>query len=74
MGLVRTRTSQRRPLINWVMCCEMLYGVVCFVLRWKYGVSARIVLSKLDVKDAFRQVPAEWERSPTFGYVFRDLA
>ena len=42
-------------------------------LRRKVGVSARILLSKMDVKDAFRQVAVEWERSPTFGYVFRDL-
>ena len=27
----------------------------------------------MDVKDAFRQVAVEWERSPTFGHVFRDL-
>ena len=36
-------------------------------LRRKYGVGAPIVLSKMGVKDAFRQVAVEWERSQTFG-------
>lgn len=45
------------------------------IIYWRrnYGVSARKVLSKIDVKDAFRQVQVEWARSPTFGYVPHDL-
>ena len=71
---MRTRISQRRPYVNWVMCCERLYSVYnVLYLRRKYGVGARIILSKMDVEDAFRQVVVEWERSPMFGYVFRDL-
>ena len=51
------------PEVVW----RMLY------LRRKYAIGARMVLSTTDVKDALRQVAVEWERSPTFGYVFRDL-
>ena len=42
-------------------------------LRQRFGRRARIVLSKMDVKDAFRQVPVEITRAPVFGYVFGDL-
>ena len=33
----------------------------------------RILLSKMDVKDAFRQICVEWSHCPVFGYAFRDL-
>ena len=42
-------------------------------LRQRFGRGARIVLSKMDVKDAFRQVPVEITRAPVFGYVFGGL-
>lgn len=42
-------------------------------LRRRFGNAARIVLSKMDVKDAFRQVAVDAARSPVFGYLFRDL-
>ena len=32
-----------------------------------------IMLSKMDVKHAFRQVPVEWNGCPKFGYVFGDF-
>lgn len=35
-------------------------------LRRKYDGRARIVLSNMDVKDTFRQVPVEWARSPMY--------
>lgn len=58
--------------------CQL--GVVIRDVLWRilyprrtFGDGARIVLRTMDAKYAFRQVPVEWERSPTFGYVFRDL-
>ena len=38
-------------------------------LRQRFGRGVRIVLSKMDVKDAFRQVPVEVTRAPVFGIV-----
>ena len=42
-------------------------------LRRTYGPSARIVLSKIDVTDAFRQVAVQWSGAPVFGYSVGDL-
>ena len=42
-------------------------------LRQRFGGGARIALRKMDVKDAFRQVPVEITREPVFGYVFIGL-
>ena len=42
-------------------------------LRKRFGRGARIVLSKMYVKDAFRQVPVEITRAPVVGYVFGGL-
>ena len=42
-------------------------------LRRRFGPRARIVLSKIDVTEAFRQVSVQWAGAPVFGYVFRDL-
>ena len=39
-------------------------------LRQKYGPDARIVLARIDVKEAFRQVPVDPEGAPVFGYKF----
>ena len=39
-------------------------------LRRRFGPSARIVLSKIDVTEAFRQVSVQWVRAPVFGYGF----
>ena len=38
-------------------------------LRRRFGRGARIVLSEMDTKDAFRQVPVEVTRAPVFGIV-----
>ena len=40
-------------------------------LRRKFGPQARIVISNMDVAEAFRQVAVRWA-APVFGYVFRD--
>ena len=42
-------------------------------LRLRFGPGARIVLSKIDVTEAFRQVSLQWAGAPVFGYVFREL-
>ena len=42
-------------------------------LRRRFGPRARIVLNKIDVTEAFRQVSVQWEGAPVFGYVFREL-
>ena len=39
-------------------------------LRRRFGPRARIVLSKIDVTEAFRQVSVQWAGAPVFGYVF----
>ena len=38
----------------------------------KRGKNARIVLCRVDVKDAFRQVPVDPAGAPVFGYVVGD--
>ena len=40
-------------------------------LRRRFGPGARIVLSKIDVSEAFRQVSVQWAVAPVFGYSFR---
>ena len=42
-------------------------------LRRRFGSRARIVLSKIDVTEAFRQVSAQWAGAPVFGYAFYEL-
>ena len=44
-----------------------------FFLRRRFGPRTRIVLSKMDVTEAFRQVRVQWTGAPVFGYVFRDF-
>ena len=41
-------------------------------LRRRFGPRARIVLIKIDVTEAFRQVSVQWAGAPAFGYVFRE--
>ena len=48
--------------INW----RILY------LRGQFGPRARIVLSKIDVTEAFRQVSVQWAGAPISGYSFGD--
>ena len=42
-------------------------------LRRPFEPRARIVLSKIDVTEALRQVSVQWAGAPVFGYVFREL-
>ena len=54
--------------------CELghvLRDIIWYVLylRQRFGRGVRIVLSKMDVKDAFRQVPVEVTRAPVFAIV-----
>ena len=42
-------------------------------LRRRVGPRARIVLSKIDVTEAFRQVSVQGAGAPVFGYDFREL-
>ena len=57
---VNAETVATAPHVNRIMCCKMLYGVFCFC--GENAVSVRIVLSEMDVEDAFRHVAVEWER------------
>ena len=50
---------------------EVVWGIL--YLKRRHGAGARKGVSKMGVKDALRQVGVEWERSPTFGYVFRNM-
>lgn len=43
-------------------------------LRQRFGPSARIVLSKADLKNAYRQVSIDPAQAANFGHVFHDLA
>lgn len=51
--------------------CNVVWRVL--FLRRRFGNAARIVLSKMDAKDAFRQVAVDAARSPVVGYQLRDL-
>ena len=42
-------------------------------LRRRFGQRARIMLNKIDVTEAFRQVSVQWAGALVFGYVFREL-
>ena len=42
-------------------------------LRRRFGPRARIVLSEIDVTEAFRQVSVQWAGAPVFGCGFREL-
>ena len=38
----------------------------------QFGPRARIVLSRINVTEAFRQVSVQWAGAPVFGYGFRE--
>ena len=54
---------------------HVLRGIIWRILHLRRPsvTPTRILLSKMDVKDAFRQIPVEWAHCPLFGYAFRDL-
>ena len=49
-----------------------IFGRICFSRR-TLAPHTHIMLSKMDVKDAFRQVAVEWDGCTKFGYVFWDF-
>ena len=50
---------------------DIIWCLLCFLyLCQRFGSGERLVLSKIDVTDAFRQVSVEITRAPMFGYVF----
>ena len=57
---VNAETVATAPHVNRIMCCTKLYRV--FYLCGENAMSVRIVLSEMDVEDAFRHVAVEWER------------
>ena len=50
---------------------DIIWRIQYLWQRFRRGV--RIVPIKIDVKDAFREVPVEITRAPVFGYVFGDF-
>lgn len=50
---------------------SIVWRILC--LRREFGISARILLSKMNVKDAFRQITINSHRSPVFGFTFEKL-
>ena len=42
------------------------------VFRRPFGSHIRIVMSKIDVTETFRQVDVQWAGEPVFGYDFRE--
>ena len=57
------------PLVELGRVLRIIIGRISY-LRRRFGPHARIVLSKIDVTEAFRQVSVQWAGSPVFGYVF----
>lgn len=49
----------------------IIWGI--FHLRRPSGPLTRIMLSKIDLNNAFRKIPAEWSSCPLFGYAFHEL-
>ena len=41
-------------------------------LRRRFGPRARIVLSKIEATEAFRQVSVQWAEAPVSGYAIRE--
>ena len=59
--------------------CELgpIFGDVCrriMYLRQCHGVIDRVMLCRIDVKDAFRQIPVDPLHAAKFGYVFDEYA
>ena len=65
-----TPISSELRLWSWAACCEISSGAFCTCVG--VSVRARIVLSKIDVAEAFRQVSVRWAGAPVFGYEFSE--
>ena len=76
MVTVRTRVNadidfqQAPPVALAHVLRDVIWRIL--YLRGRFGPNARIVLSKIDVTEAFRQVSVQWVRAPVFGYGFRE--
>ena len=62
----------RAPPVEVGRVLRNIIGHILY-LRRRFGPRARIVLSKINVTEAFRQVSVQWAGVPVFGYVFREL-
>ena len=67
-----TRISHSPPPVELGRVLRNIIGRILY-LRRRFGPRARIVLRKIDVTEAFRQVSVQWAGVPVFGYVFREL-
>ena len=67
-----TRISRSPPPVELGRVLRNIIGRILF-LRRRFGPRARIVLSKMGVTEAFRQVRVQWAGAPVFGYAFRDF-
>ena len=52
--------------------CVAKYYLAHLVFRRPFGSHIRIVMSKIDVTETFRQVDVQWAGEPVFGYDFRE--
>ena len=71
-AMVGVRDFAQAPPVELGRVLRNIIGRI-LILRRRFGPRARIVLSKLDVTEAFRQVRVQWAGAPVFGYVFRDF-
>ena len=67
-----TRISRSPRPVELGRVLRNIIGRILY-LRRRFGPRARIVLSKIDVTEAFRQVSVQWAGAPVFGYVIREL-
>ena len=67
-----TRISRRPPPIELGRVLRNIMGRILYMRR-RFGPRARIVLSKIDVTEEFRQVSVQWAGAPVFEYAFREL-
>ena len=65
-----TDFEQAPPVVLGRVLRDIIWRIL--YLRRRFGPHARIVLSKIDVTEAFRQVSVQWAGAPVFGYGFRE--
>ena len=54
--------------------CVLRNIIWCILyLRRRFGSRTRVVLSRIDVTEAFQLVSVQWAGAPVFGYAFREL-
>ena len=72
MHVASTLTRISRSPVELGRLPRSIIGRILY-LRRCFGPRARLVLCKIDVTEAFRQVSVQWAGAPVFGYVFREL-